>query len=68
MRCLKTGMYAHWQLTAGPGAARSSISRSGMDPAGFSDRVFDRIAGKTYFRRWAEQSLDALQGAAQARV
>jgi Polyketide cyclase / dehydrase and lipid transport len=65
MRCLATGMYAHWRLTAAQEGTFVDLEL-GMDPLGFSDRAFDRIAGKTYFRRWAESSLDGLKGAARA--
>jgi hypothetical protein len=30
-------------------------------------RIFDRAAGRVYFRRWASQSLDGLREAARAR-
>ena len=62
MRCLDTGTYAHWQLTPAQEGTFVGVEL-GMDPPGFSDRAFDRIVGKTYFRHWAEQSLDALRGA-----
>ena len=61
MRCLDTGMYAHWQLTPAQEGTFVDVEL-GMDPLGLLDRAFDRIAGKTYFRRWAESSLDALRG------
>jgi hypothetical protein len=38
----------------------------GMQPRRLGDRVFDRTAGKTYFRRWANESLDGLREAALA--
>jgi hypothetical protein len=31
-------------------------------------RVFDAIAGKRYFRRWLEQSLDAMQRVAHEQA
>ena len=31
-----------------------------MEPTGFVYRMFDATAGRIYFRRWLEQSLDAL--------
>ena len=36
----------------------------GMDPEGLGLRVFDAAVGKLYFRRWLDQSLTALEGAA----
>ena len=38
----------------------------GMQPKRVGDRVFDRTLGRLYFRRWSEQSLDALGKAARA--
>jgi hypothetical protein len=31
-----------------------------MEPATFVDRVFDTAVGRVYFRRWLQQSIDAL--------
>jgi hypothetical protein len=41
-----------------------------MDPIGTRMRMFDAVAGKRYFRRWLEQSIDAMQRVAvqQAEV
>jgi hypothetical protein len=36
-------------------------ARFGMEPVGARMRVFDAVAGKRYFRRWLEQSLEAMQ-------
>jgi hypothetical protein len=33
----------------------------GMDPMALPDRIFDAALGRLYFRRWLEQSLDALE-------
>jgi uncharacterized protein YndB with AHSA1/START domain len=63
--CLDTGTYAHWQLTPAQEGTFVDVEL-GMDPRGLSSRAFDRFAGKTYFRRWAEQSLDGLRGASVA--
>jgi hypothetical protein len=38
-----------------------------MQPEGLSNRVFDNTAGRLYFRRWAEQSLDALRESVAGR-
>ena len=38
-----------------------------MDPQGLANRVFDSVAGKRYFRRWLEASLDGLRVAAGER-
>jgi hypothetical protein len=39
-------------------------ARFGMDPMTARLRVFDAVAGKRYFRRWLDQSLKAMQEAA----
>jgi hypothetical protein len=31
-------------------------------------RIFDVVAGKRYFRRWLEQSLDAMERVARERA
>ena len=36
----------------------------GMEPRRVGDRLFDAALGKLYFRRWSEQSIDALGRAA----
>jgi hypothetical protein len=33
----------------------------GMQPKGVGNRVFDATAGRRYFRRWLDQSIDALR-------
>jgi hypothetical protein len=38
-----------------------------MDPIGVGKRIFDRAAGKLYFRRWLSQSLTALEEVAVER-
>jgi hypothetical protein len=66
LRCLDTGTFTRWLLTD----TREGTfidAEFGMDPEGVGDRVFDRVAGKRYFRRWLEQSLDALRRAAGER-
>jgi hypothetical protein len=62
MRCLSTGMYAHWRLTE---AQRDTFVdlEMGMDPLTLPTRAFDAVAGRIYFRRWVESSLDGLRGA-----
>jgi hypothetical protein len=62
MRCLDTGMYSRWLLTEAQGETFVD-AELGMDPKGAANRVFDAVAGKRYFRRWLEESLDALKEA-----
>jgi hypothetical protein len=66
MRCLDTGTYSRWLLTEARGDTFID-AEFGMDPHGIGNRVFDLVAGKRYFRRWLEQSLDALREAVRAR-
>jgi Polyketide cyclase / dehydrase and lipid transport len=67
MRCLDTGTCSRWLFTEAQGNTFVE-AEFGMDPHGIGDRVFDLVAGRRYFRRWMEQSLDALQKAARAEL
>ncbi|MGH2979637.1 MAG: SRPBCC family protein [Solirubrobacterales bacterium] len=58
--CQKTGMYAHWLLTDAQGNTFVDVEM-GMQPKSTGDRVFDAVLGHLYFRRWLDQSLDALR-------
>jgi uncharacterized protein YndB with AHSA1/START domain len=60
LRCTQTGTYAHWLLTEAQGNTFVDVE-FGMDPATLSDRVFDMAIGKLFFRRWLEESIDALE-------
>jgi hypothetical protein len=66
MRCLKTGTYAQWLLTEARGGTFVDLEL-GMDPSGVGPQVFDAIVGRLYFRRWGDQSVEALQLAAKER-
>ncbi len=59
--------YTRRLLTPAQGATFLDV-KFGMDPRGVTNRVFDTIAGRRYFRRWLEQSLDGLRAAATVRV
>ena len=65
MRCQKTGAYMQWLLTEARGGTFVDLEM-GMDPIGLSNRVFDATAGRIYFRRWCDQSGEALERAATA--
>lgn len=57
--CRDTGMHVHWFLT--PARDDTFVEAEfGMDPTNLRYRMFDATAGRIYFRRWLEQSLDAL--------
>ena len=60
--CQTTGMYAHWVLTDAQGATFVDVEM-GMQPRTASTRFFDTVIGRMYFRRWLEQSIDALRRA-----
>ena len=62
MRCDLTGVYADWLLTGAAGGTFVELEM-GMQPRRITDRVFDLTAGRTYFRRWASQSLEGLRDA-----
>jgi uncharacterized protein YndB with AHSA1/START domain len=64
MSCQLTGSYAHWFLTEAQGGTFVHLEM-GMLPKRFGDRLFDIAMGRRYFRRWSEQSLDALKEAAR---
>jgi uncharacterized protein YndB with AHSA1/START domain len=64
--CQKTGMYAQWLLTDAQGDTFVDVEM-GMQPKTTGDKVFDVVLGRHYFRRWLDQSLDALRRAAAKR-
>jgi hypothetical protein len=64
MSCQLTGMYADWMLTAAQGGTFVEVEL-GMLPRRLSDRVFDGVVGKSYFRRWTSDSLEGLRKALQ---
>ena len=66
LRCTDTGTYARWLLTEAQGNTFIDVE-FGMDPATLGSRLFDSAFGRLYFRRWLEQSLDALEAAAAAQ-
>jgi hypothetical protein len=63
LRCMSTGTYARWVLTEAQGNTFVDVE-FGMDPLGLPNRIFDSAFGRLYFRRWLEQSLEALEQAA----
>jgi uncharacterized protein YndB with AHSA1/START domain len=62
MSCQQTGMYADWILTPAQGGTFVEVEM-GIEARGVADRLFDLAAGRTYFRRWASQSLEGLREA-----
>ena len=67
IRCLDTGTYMRWVLTSVRGGTFLDVE-FGMDPAEMKHRVFDRLAGQRYYRRWLEQSLDSLREACASQA
>src|SRR5256885_8411048 len=70
VRCLDVGTYARWLLTEAQGGTFVDVE-FGIYPTELPSRVFDLVAGKRYFRRWLEQSIDGLRrasGATQAQA
>ena len=67
VRCLDTGTCCRWLFTEAQGNTFID-AEFGMDPQDLGSRVFDLVAGRRYFRKWLEQSLDALGEAAQAEL
>ena len=64
MRCVETGMYADWRLTEAQASTFLDVEM-GMDPQGIGNRLFDAAAGRLYFRRWLQQSIEGLKAAAE---
>lgn len=63
IRCTNTGTFVDLALTPA-GTGTFVDARFGIEPTNARMRLFDVVAGKRYFRRWLEQSLDAMQEAA----
>ena len=58
--CQATGMYAHWLMTDAQGGTFVDVEM-GMHPRTAGSRFFDTVIGRMYFRRWLDQSIDALR-------
>ena len=66
MSCSLTGTFAHWKLTSAQDGTFVELEM-GMQPKGLRYRVFDATLGRSYFRKWSEESLNALRETAVAR-
>jgi hypothetical protein len=64
IRCLDTGTYMKWVLTGAREGTFVDVE-FGMEPARLPHKVFDMVAGRRFYRRWLEQSLESLCAAAQ---
>lgn len=67
MSCQLTGMYAHWRLTSAQDGTFVEIEM-GMQPQRLRYRLFDAAMGRSYFRKWSDESLAALSAAARDGV
>lgn len=63
IRCLSTGTFVRFGLTEAQDGTFLDCEM-GMDPKSFSNRAFDAIAGRRYFRSWLAQTFEALDHAA----
>ncbi len=66
IRCINTGTFVHLVLTDAQGGTFVE-GRFGMEPKGFRNRTFDALAGRRYFRRWLQESLEAMDRVATER-
>jgi len=67
MSCNMTGTFAHWTLTAAQDGTFVELEM-GMQPRSLRYRLMDAAIGRTYFRKWSQESLNALGAAARGRV
>ena len=67
IRCVNTGTFVDLALTDMRGGTLVD-ARFGMEPPSARMKLFDAVAGKRYFRRWLEQSLEAMQRVALERA
>lgn len=67
IRCVNTGTFVDLALTDMRGGTLVD-ARFGMEPPTARLKLFDAVAGKRYFRRWLEQSLDAMERVARERA
>jgi hypothetical protein len=64
IRCVNTGTFVDFAVADARGGTFVD-ARFGMEATTARNRIFDVLAGKRYFRRWLEQSLDAMEEVAQ---
>jgi hypothetical protein len=67
LRCLDTGTYTRWLVTEAQGGTFID-AEFGLDPKKAATRVFDVVAGRHYFRRWLDESIEGLRRAAREGV
>jgi hypothetical protein len=64
VRCLDTGTYMRFALTEAQGGTFVD-AEFGMEPVAMQHKVFDRLAGKRFYRNWLDDSLAGLRVAAE---
>src|SRR5256885_3267709 len=67
IHCRATGTFTNWRLT--PARHDTFVEAEfGMEPSGLMYRAFDATVGRMDFRRWLEQSLEALADRKSTRL
>lgn len=64
LRCPVSGTFSHWKLTEVQDGTFVDVEL-GMDPITRRDRLFDATAGRLFFRRWLDDTVDALKAAVE---
>jgi hypothetical protein len=64
IRCLDTGTFVRFVLTEAQGGTFVD-GEAGMEPARIPHRVWDKVAGKRFYRDWLAKSLDGISTAAK---
>jgi hypothetical protein len=64
MHCTISGMLVRWRLTEAQGGTFVD-AEFGMDPVRPRDRVLDLAVGRRFFRRWLDEAIEGLRGAAE---
>lgn len=64
--CLKSGHYVDWKMT--PAQDGTFVAAEfGINPLGLPYRIFDITFARRYFRKWLEQTVEALGDEARSR-
>src|SRR5919198_2931158 len=64
IKCQVSGTYAHWLLTEARGGTFVDLEMGIQPKKAVPFKVFDKTMAPRYFRRWADQSIEALNEAA----
>jgi len=67
IRCVDIGTYTRFQLTEARGGTFVD-AEFGIDPLNLGTHVMSAVAGRRILRRWLEQSIEALEGAATKKA